>query len=333
MKEIKVNLGDRSYPVLVGVNCLDNVAKYYPESAKRVAVVTQKQIGVEIASSKNHKVFDIGTGENSKSIETVIELCRAWVDWGLTRSDVVIGLGGGMVTDVAAFAASIYHRGLNVINIPTTLLGMVDAAIGGKTGVNLPEGKNLIGTFWQPKAVICDTDTLQTLPDREWKCGYGEVAKYHFLGADDMREFGLIDTVLECIKVKTNIVTEDERETGKRAVLNYGHTLAHALEFENEFTLAHGEAVAVGIRYAAEVAFLMGRIGEGRVAYHEEILTHYGLNMKLGKSINLKRITSLFLRDKKSQDGITFVLDGENGVEPVLVHDQDILEKALEVVQ
>ena len=333
MKEIKVNLGERSYPVLVGVNCLDNVAKYYPESAKRVAVVTQKQIGVEIVSSKNHKVFDIGTGENSKSIETVIELCRAWVDWGLTRSDVVIGLGGGMVTDVAAFAASIYHRGLNVINIPTTLLGMVDAAIGGKSGVNLPEGKNLIGTFWQPKAVICDTDTLQTLPDREWKCGYGEVAKYHFLGADDMREFGLIDTVLECIKVKPGIVAEDERETGKRAVLNYGHTLAHALELENDFSLAHGEAVAVGIRYAAEVAFLMGRIGKGRVKYHEEILAHYGLNMKLEKSVNLERITSLFLRDKKSQDGITFVLDGENGVEPVLVHDQDILEKALEVVQ
>lgn len=333
MKEIKVNLGERSYPVLVGVNCLDNVAKYYPESAKRVAVVTQKQIGVEIASSKNHKVFDIGTGENSKSIETVIELCRAWVDWGLTRSDVVIGLGGGMVTDVAAFAASIYHRGLNVINIPTTLLGMVDAAIGGKSGVNLPEGKNLIGTFWQPKAVICDINTLQTLPEREWKCGYGEVAKYHFLGADDMRESGLIDTVVECIKVKTSIVAEDERETGKRAILNYGHTLAHALELENKFTLAHGEAVAVGIRYAAQVAFHLGRIGEDRVAYHEEILNHYGLQMKLGKRVDIDRIISLFSKDKKSMDGITFVLDGDLGVEPVLVQDVNILMKAMEVVQ
>ena len=333
MKEIKVNLGERSYPVLVGVNCLDNVAKYYPESAKRVAVVTQKQIGVEIASSKNHKVFDIGTGENSKSIETVIELCRAWVDWGLTRSDVVIGLGGGMVTDVAAFAASIYHRGLNVINIPTTLLGMVDAAIGGKSGVNLPEGKNLIGTFWQPKAVICDINTLQTLPEREWKCGYGEVAKYHFLGADDMRESGLIDTVVECIKVKTSIVAEDERETGKRVILNYGHTLAHALELENKFTLAHGEAVAVGIRYAAQVAFHLGRIGEDRVAYHEEILNHYGLQMKLGKRVDIDRIISLFSKDKKSMDGVTFVLDGDLGVEPVLVQDVNILMKAMEVVQ
>ena len=251
----------------------------------------------------------------------------------MTRSDIVIGLGGGMVTDVAAFAASIYHRGLNVINVPTTLLGMVDAAIGGKTGVNLPEGKNLIGTFWQPKAVICDIDTLRTLPEREWKCGYGEVAKYHFLGADDMRESGLIDTVVECIKVKTSIVAEDERETGNRAILNYGHTLAHALELENKFTLAHGEAVAVGIRYAAQVAFHLGRIGEDRVAYHEEILNHYGLQMKLGKRVDIDRIISLFSKDKKSMDGITFVLDGDLGVEPVLVQDLNILMKAMEVVQ
>ena len=175
MKEIKVELADRSYPVLVGSGCLGRIENYFPESVRRVAIVTQQQIGIEIPFSKDFKVFEIGKGETAKSIETVIKLCREWVDWGLTRSDIVIGLGGGMVTDVAAFAASIYHRGLNVINVPTTLLGMVDAAIGGKTGVNLPEGKNLIGTFWQPKAVICDIDTLRTLPEREWKCGYGEV--------------------------------------------------------------------------------------------------------------------------------------------------------------
>ncbi|MEC7152492.1 MAG: 3-dehydroquinate synthase, partial [Actinomycetota bacterium] len=163
--------------------------------------------------------------------------------------------------------------------------------------------------------------------------GYGEVAKYHFLGADDMRESGLIDTVVECIKVKTSIVAQDERETGNRAILNYGHTLAHALELENKFTLAHGEAVAVGIRYAAQVAFYLGRIGEDRVAYHEEILNHYGLQMKLGKRVDIDRIISLFSKDKKSMDGITFVLDGDLGVEPVLVQDVNILMKAMEVVQ
>jgi|TARA_B100001094_G_scaffold194835_1_gene188793 5-deoxy-5-amino-3-dehydroquinate synthase len=334
MKAIKVDLAERSYPVLVGENCLGEVERYLPSSAKRVAIVTQEQIGIDLQIEKNHKVFTIGTGETSKSIDSVIALCRSWVDWGLTRSDIVIGLGGGMVTDIAAFAASIYHRGLEVINVPTTLLGMVDAAIGGKTGANLPEGKNLIGTFWQPKAVICDVDTLQTLPEREWKCGYGEVAKYHFLGADDMRGFSLIDTVMECVKVKTRIVAEDEREAGTRAILNYGHTLAHAIELENGFALAHGEAVAVGIRYAAQVAFHMGRIGEERVAYHEEILNHYGLQMKLGERIDPQRALLLFSRDKKSKPGLfTFVLDGDLGVEPVSFYDGNILVKALEVVQ
>ena len=132
---------------------------------------------------------------------------------------------------------------------------------------------------------------------------------------------------------KTSIVAEDERETGNRAILNYGHTLAHALELENKFTLAHGEAVAVGIRYAAQVAFYLGRIGEDRVAYHEEILNHYGLQMKLGKRVDIDRIISLFSKDKKSMDGITFVLDGDLGVEPVLVQDVNILMKAMEVVQ
>jgi 5-deoxy-5-amino-3-dehydroquinate synthase len=138
---------------------------------------------------------------------------------------------------------------------------------------------------------------------------------------------------MECVKVKTRIVAEDEREAGIRAILNYGHTLAHALELENEFALAHGEAVAVGIRYAAQVAFHMGRIGEERVAYHEEILNHYGLQTKLGERINTENIISLFFRDKKSMHGITFVLDGDLGVEPVLVHDSNILVKAMEVVQ
>ena len=332
-KEIIVDLGTRSYPVLVGSNCVNDVTKYLPESVKRVAIVTQGQIGIQLSTDKEQKVFVIEEGEDAKSINTIMELCRSWVDWGLTRSDIVIGLGGGMVTDVASFAASIYHRGVSVINIPTTLLGMVDAAIGGKAGVNLPEGKNLIGTFWQPNAVICDLNALQTLPKREWKCGYGEIAKYHFLGAKDMRGKDLIDTVLECIKVKSKIVSQDELEGGRRAILNYGHTLAHALEIENDFALAHGEAVAIGIRYAAEVAFLMGRIGEDRVLYHQEILDHYELSTKLQKSMDPNKVISLFLRDKKSKDGITFVLDGETGVEPILVQDRNILKKAMEVVQ
>ena len=318
---------------MIGSGCVNEVASYVGPAVKKIAIVTQKSIGVDIETGKEQKTFYLPIGEHGKSIETVKELCSSWVDWGLTRADVVIAVGGGMVTDVAAFAASIYHRGIAVINVPTSLLGMVDAAIGGKTGVNLPEGKNLVGTFWQPQAVICDIETLTTLPEKEWKCGYGEIAKYQFIGAGDLRGMELESQITECIKLKTDIVAQDEREGGKRAILNYGHTLAHALELENQFSLGHGEAVAVGIRYAAQVAFALGRIEESRVQYHEEVLNHFNLQYVLPAQVGSERILSLFERDKKAQDGITFVLDGENGVELVKVENQNILRNALEVIQ
>ena len=332
-KEISVNLGERSYPVLIGSSCINEVASYIGPDVKKIAIVTQESIGVDIETGREQKIFHLPIGEHGKSIETIKELCSSWVRWGMTRSDAVIAVGGGMVTDVAAFAASIYHRGIPVINVPTSLLGMVDAAIGGKTGVNLPEGKNLVGTFWQPQAVICDIETLTTLPEKEWKCGYGEIAKYHFIGSGDLRNMDLASQITECIKLKTDIVAQDEREGGKRAILNYGHTLAHALELENQFSLAHGEAVAIGIRYAAQVAFDLGRIDESRVLYHEEILNHFNLQYTLPSQVDAGRILPLFERDKKAQDGITFVLDGKNGVEIVKVENQNILRKSLEVIQ
>src|SRR5690606_6425112 len=135
----------------------------------------------ELDPGREHRRFDIGDGEEHKSLATVEGLCSQWARWGLTRGDVVVGLGGGLVTDVAGFAAASYHRGIPVVHVPTTLLGMVDAAIGGKTGVNLSEGKNLVGAFWQPHGVLCDLDALATLPLRELRSGQGELAKYHFL--------------------------------------------------------------------------------------------------------------------------------------------------------
>ena len=161
-----------------------------------------------------------------------------------------MAVGGGLVTDVAGFAAATYHRGIAVIHVPTTLLGMVDAAIGGKTGVNLPEGKNLVGAFWQPAAVLCDLDALATLPERECRSGLGEMAKYHFLTGDDLLTLPMEERVAACVAIKAAVVSGDEREapagTGAtgRAVLNYGHTLAHALEIDGDHDLRHGEAVA-----------------------------------------------------------------------------------------
>src|SRR5262249_28654501 len=153
------------------------------------------------------------------------------------------------------FAAAVYHRGVAVIGVPTTLLGQVDAAIGGKTGVNLPEGKNLVGAFWQPAAVLCDVETLETLPPREYLSGLGEMAKYAFLGADGLRDLALGDAVAACVACKAAVVGADEREgtAGRRVLLNYGHTLAHALETVGQYDLRHGEAVAIGLAFAARL--------------------------------------------------------------------------------
>ena len=334
MNQIQVDLGERTYPVLIGAECLEEALdSLLPDRVQKVALVTQSNIGIIPSINVEHEIFHIDNGEIAKTLKTVEDLCSRWAQWGLTRTDVVVAIGGGLVTDVAGFAAAVYHRGVDVIHAPTTLLGMVDAAIGGKTAVNLPEGKNLVGSFWQPVGVICDISTLSSLPEREWRCGYGEVAKYHFLGAQDLDQQDLAGKIMKCIQLKAEIVREDERETGRRAILNYGHTLAHALEMEKDFSLAHGEAVAIGIRYAAEIAKILGRIDQKRVEEHETVLEHYGLSYKLPSSYDWGQLVSLFQRDKKAVDGISFVLDGPEGIEVVKIEDQEILIQAMEALQ
>ena len=334
MNQIQVDLGERTYPVLIGAECLEEALDFLlPDRVQKVALVTQSNIGIIPSINVEHEIFHIDNGERAKTLKTVEDLCSRWAQWGLTRTDVVVAIGGGLVTDVAGFAAAVYHRGIDVIHAPTTLLGMVDVAIGGKTAVNLPEGKNLVGSFWQPVGVVCDISTLSSLPEREWRCGYGEVAKYHFLGAQDLGQHDLAGKIMKCIQLKAEIVREDERETGRRAVLNYGHTLAHALEMEKDFSLAHGEAVAIGIRYAAEIAKILGRIDQKRVEEHETVLEHYGLSYKLPSSYDWGQLVSLFQRDKKAVDGISFVLDGPEGIEVVKIEDQEILIQAMEALQ
>ncbi len=334
MNQIQVDLGERTYPVLIGTECLEEgLDSLLPDRVQKVALVTQSNIGIIPSINAEHEIFHIDNGEIAKTLKTVEDLCSRWAQWGLTRTDVVVAIGGGLVTDIAGFAAAVYHRGVDVIHVPTTLLGMVDAAIGGKTAVNLPEGKNLVGSFWQPVGVVCDISTLSSLPEREWRCGYGEVAKYHFLGAQDLDQQDLAGKIMKCIQLKAEIVREDERETGRRAILNYGHTLAHALEMEKDFSLAHGEAVAIGIRYAAEIAKILGRIDQKRVDEHETVLEHYGLSYKLPSSYDWGQLVSLFQRDKKAVDGISFVLDGPEGIEVVKIEDQEILIQAMEALQ
>ena len=243
-------------------------------------------------------------------------LCRDFARWGLTRTDVIVALGGGVVTDVAGFAAAIYHRGVPVVHVPTTLLGQVDAAIGGKTGVNLPEGKNLVGAFWQPAAVLCDTETLGTLPAREYRSGCGEMAKYAFLGVERLRDLSLEDAVAACVACKAEVVSADERESGGRALLNYGHTLAHALETVGRYDLRHGEAVGIGLVFAAHLAHRLGRIdGErvdrARAAGRRLRPARPGFRRPSTPSSSI----TVMGRDKKATDGaLTFVLDGPAGL-------------------
>lgn len=330
---VEVDLGDRSYPVLVGDGVRHELASVLPGGVARVAVVTQPGIGVDVDPGVEHRTFLIDDGEPAKSMGTVEQLCSAWAQWGLTRKDAVVAVGGGLVTDVGGFAAAVYHRGVPVVYVSTTLLGQIDAAVGGKTAVNLPEGKNLVGAFWQPSAVLCDTETLQSMPTREWRCGHGEMAKYHFLGAGDLRSLPLADQIVRCVQLKADVVAADEREGGRRAILNYGHTLAHALEIAGRFDLRHGEAVAVGLVYAAEVAHRLGRIDKARVQEHRDVVAHYELDHRLPDGADPTELVALFHRDKKAVDGLTFVLDGPDGVEPVTVDDEAVLLDALEAMR
>lgn len=341
MIAVEVQLGDRSYPVLVGAGVRSELPAVLPDGVRKVAVVTQSGIGVDVDPGVDHEVFFIGDGEHHKTMGTVERLCGELSRWGLSRADCIVAVGGGLVTDVAGFTAAVYHRGLPVVHVATTLLGQIDAAIGGKTGVNLAEGKNLVGAYWQPAAVLCDTETLATLAPRQYRSGLGELAKYHWLGGGRLDELDLDERVAACVRIKGEVVALDEREgqspTGRwldagpsvRSTLNYGHTLAHALEIAGDHDLLHGEAVAIGLIYAAEVALRLGRIDANEVAEHRRVVEHYELPSTIPAGFRDDDLIALFARDKKATRSVTFVLDGADGVQPVSGIDETVLREAL----
>jgi len=331
---IKVALGDRSYSVLVGHGVIDQIDEVLPKSAKRAVVITQSTITLQPELNIPSTTVVIGNGEEHKSLQTIEMLAQKFAEFGLTRNDVVIGVGGGMVTDIAGFAAASWHRGTAVVHVATSLVGMVDAAIGGKTGVNISQGKNLVGAFWQPSGVLCDLDSLKTLPQRELRCGLGEVAKYHFLTGDDLLALEMPERIARCVDIKAKIVAADERESGTRALLNYGHTLAHALERSSNFSLAHGEAVAVGMIFAAHVAHAMKRIDKSRVEEHYRVIGEtYGLKVKPDEKVDRLALVELMRRDKKAVSGLTFVLDGPSGIEVVSGVTEAHLSQAFDAMQ
>jgi len=330
MIEIKVPLSEgREYPVLVGVNAREELDSVLPKDSQRVAIITQENIGVSVNLETENEIFLIPDGEEAKTLKTIESLCRSFTRWGLTRNDCIVGIGGGVVTDVAGFAAAAYHRGTPVIHVPTSLLGQIDASIGGKTGVNLPEGKNLVGAFWQPTAVLCDTSVLNTLPEREMLSGYGEMAKYHFLGSGNLDDLNLEEKIARCVEIKAQVVASDEREAGTRAILNYGHTLGHALETIKNYDLRHGEAIAIGLVFAAELAHKLGRIDKDRVEEHRLVVDQYGLSSMMPQGIEPDVIMEVMARDKKAINGLTFVLDGPDGVEVVTGIEPSIVRETI----
>lgn len=340
MRRVRVELGERSYEAVVGAGALGEVGRI--AGGRRVAVVSEEPVAglfgerllLALAEQGSPaEVFLLPGGEAGKSLGHVESLCRSFASWGLLRGDAVLALGGGVVTDTGGFAAACYHRGVAFVAAPTTLLGQVDAAVGGKTGVNLPEGKNLVGAFHQPIGVLADTSTLLTLSEREYRSGLGEVAKYTFLGDRSLARLldssgrhllrerhipFLEEVVTRCVELKAGVVSADERETGgQRAGLNLGHTLAHALESASGYELLHGEAVAVGLVFATALAHALGRVGYDAVSQVESLVVELGLPARAPFSASAAELLRLMRRDKKSRGGLTFVLDGPEGVDLV----------------
>jgi 3-dehydroquinate synthase len=314
--------------------------------AERLATVL-RDAGVDAGS---YALLD--EGEQAKSLTMVEFLCRSFAAQGLLRDDVVIAVGGGVVGDTAGFAAAVYHRGVDVVQVPTTLLAQVDAAIGGKTGVNVPEGKNLVGAFHQPLAVLADVSVLTSLPEREYRSGLGEVAKYALIEpallgtagtavllrerTDDIVDREptvLTDLVARCATIKAHVVTADEHErTGLRATLNYGHTLAHALETVSGYDLYHGEAVAIGLVFAGHLSGALERIDAEQVERHRDLVTSLGLPAAVFEKVRAEDLLVVMARDKKARGGLSFVLDGPHGLELVEDPPAPALQRAFEAV-
>lgn len=338
---ISVRVDPRStshYDVYVGRHAANIVNQSIGEEVRKVFVVSQSNIPrIELSLDAEVQTVLVPDGEDAKSLEVVGDLLGRMSSFGLGRGDLVLAIGGGVVSDLGGFVASIYLRGIRYQTVSTTLLGQIDAAIGGKTGVNLPTGKNLVGSFWHPSAVYCDTALLDSLSEREFKSGLGEMVKYEFLGASGLSLEELDESIARCAALKAEFVREDEREDGRRALLNYGHTFGHALESLGIAgrieRITHGEAVAKGIRFAAHLAHAMGRISDAELEEHYRALLKFSLDVSIPREVTIQDVMPFISRDKKNRGSITFVLAQSNH-EPSVVRDVSVgeLETALHAV-
>ncbi len=337
---IDVQLADRSYRIQIGRDLLASLPSFVAAKFERVGhVVLIHDQGVDsFADSARDSLLQAGwrvsripipSGEASKSVDSISSVWQKMLEEKTDRGSLVVAMGGGVVGDLAGFAAASFARGIPLIQIPTTLLSQVDSSVGGKTGINLPGAKNIVGAFWQPSLVVIDLDTLKTLPQREFVSGLAEVAKYGVILLpelfDYLEQFAeqavskdpevLLHIVAESCRAKAMVVQEDERETsGRRAILNYGHTFAHAIESVTGYgTWLHGEAVAIGMHMAATLAEQLGRIDQATVNRQESLLNSLKLPTRM-PAIDPRNLWDVMQHDKKVQHGkLRFILPSKIG--------------------
>ena len=333
MERVTVPVPGRSYDVLIGSDVIARAGELLPSGlgASQAFVISDRVVGDRwyptladaLGARGLHCVpLIVPEGEDAKTLPVYETLVHQLATQEAHRDDLVVALGGGTTGDVAGFVAATYMRGVPFLQVPTTLTAQVDAAIGGKTAVNLREGKNLVGTFSQPVAVLCDVGVLDGLPEREYRSGLAEVAKYALtldpellgqLERDPGRVLArsaeaLEPLVLRCVAAKARIVAGDERDAGTRLILNYGHTLGHALERLEAFSgRSHGEAIAIGMVFSARLAEARGLCREGLAARTVRLLTSLGLETD-GPLPPVSDIVSAFRMDKKFAGGVRFVL-------------------------
>ncbi|MGN0794471.1 MAG: 3-dehydroquinate synthase [Aristaeellaceae bacterium] len=333
MSTITVPLGCRSYPIHIGSGLLDSLGQYVREALGEitVAVVTDDNVAplylsraVQslLAAGLKVKSITLPHGEETKCLHRLSELYDFLCHARITRRDAVLALGGGVIGDLTGLAAATFLRGVHFVQVPTTLLAQVDSSVGGKVAVDLPQGKNLVGAFYQPELVLIDPDTLNTLTDAFWRDGLGEVIKYGCIGDEAL--FALleraapggrgalmaeIDTILtRCVQAKADVVAQDERDTGLRMTLNFGHTIAHAVETCQHYTgLRHGEAVSLGMHVMTRLTEGKGMTEAGTADRLDALLTTLGMPMRL-PDIPEEALLSAMFMDKKSYGQVLRVI-------------------------
>ncbi len=330
---IPVNVPGHAYDVIIDHGLLEQLGSLVgavAPSPRALLVIDRKIVSTHgctamaslTGANIKPTVVELAAEESQKTIHAVQRLFKAMLAAGMDRSSCVIALGGGIIGDIAGFAAASYMRGVGLVQVPTTLLGMVDAAIGGKTGVNfsLPSGglgKNMIGAFWQPNVVIVDPGVLTTLDARDFRCGLAECVKAGLIADESLLEFlgsetsgilaldqQVLTTLIErCVRIKAEIVAADERESGRRALLNLGHTFAHAIESIEQLGLRHGEAVSIGLAAAASCAVHTDRLQADQLQQIERLLEAFGLPIRLPEPIDQEHLVGAMRYDKKVRQG------------------------------